>query len=61
MKVQDLLAKLENGATKIKIYEPETGELHFAGIWLNEVRADTLQKEVKHIQIDRYEMKIEVI
>ena len=60
MKISELLSTLDNGATKIIIYEPNTGEMHFAGIWFNEMNKDTLEKQVKHIRIDRYEMKIEV-
>ena len=60
MKIAELLSTLENGATKLTIYEPGTGELHFAGIWFNEMDRSVLDKTVKHIKIDRYEMKIEV-
>lgn len=60
MTIQDLILTLENGATKLTIYEPNTGEIHFAGIWFNELKQDVLSKTVKHIQIDRYTMRVEV-
>ena len=60
MKVLDLISTLDNGATKLIIYEPNTGEMHFAGIWFNELKQDVLSKTVKHVKIDRYTMRVEV-
>lgn len=60
-KVKDLFSTLENGATKIDIYCPETGELLFRGIWFNEAKPEVLDRVVSKINVTDYYLKVDVI
>lgn len=58
MTIKDLIDTLENGATKLTIYDDETGELFFKSIWYNLIAEDLKNKKIKRIVVTDYQLKI---
>lgn len=59
MTVKDLLEPIDNGSVKLDIYNTETGELCFHGIWQNHIKPEVLDLVVSKISVQDYYMKIE--
>ena len=60
MKLKELLATLDNGATHLTIYDDETGEVLIRTIWYNLISKEMLDFEVMHTQSLDYELRIGV-
>lgn len=60
MTVQDILNKITNGSVRVVIWDYETGEVILQTIWYNLIDDEIMNKEVVHICVRDYELRIGV-
>lgn len=60
MTVQDILNKITNGSVRVVIWDYETGEVILQTIWYNLIDDEVMNKEVVHICVRDYELRIGV-
>ena len=58
MTVKDILGKIENGSAHIILIKNSTGEVILSTIWHNIILDKYLNKEVKHIYVKDYELRL---
>lgn len=62
MQLKELLAKINrNDPITITIYDDETGEVFFRSTWIETISDDYLDKDVQHVQILKYEMRLGIL
>ena len=60
MTVQDILSKIDNGSAHVFIWNFETGEVLLETIWYNQIDKQIMSKEVVHICVRDYEIRLGV-
>ena len=60
MTVQDILSKIDNGSAHAFIWNFETGEVLLETIWYNQIDKQIMNKEVVHICVRDYEIRLGV-
>jgi len=60
MKVKDIINRLSNGGAHLYLIGEDTGEIYLKTIWYNEIPEEYLDREVIHITIKDYEIRLQI-